>query len=73
MKSNSKIYIGEKGRAMKERIKKKKKKYILLVLRIWRFKNTLMKQDTFLFGTLLTQFIDRTSHWYKLELMNLFT
>ena len=54
MKSNSKMYIGEKGRAMKERIKKKKEKYILLVLRIWRFKNTLMKQDTFLFGTLLT-------------------
>ena len=54
MKSNSKIYIGEKGRAMKERIKKKKEKYILLVLRIWRFKNMLMKQDTFLFGTLLT-------------------
>ena len=25
MKSNSKIYIGEKGRAMKERIKKKER------------------------------------------------
>ena len=33
------------------------KKYILLVLRIRRFQNTPMKQDTFLFGTILTLLI----------------
>ena len=46
--------LGKMGGRLNRELKNTNKKYILLVLRIRRFQNTPMKQDTFLFGIILT-------------------
>ena len=52
----SKVYIGETGRSMRERIKEHDW-HSLLVLRPLRFWSTLMKRGIFLFGARLTLLI----------------
>ena len=60
-----KVYIGETGRAMKERIKEHERDIRLARTQNSAVQNTLTKQDTILFGT---KFIDHDPHWYTCRL-----
>ena len=58
-----KVYIGETGRAMQDRVKNTTEIYGLLVRKPPQFRNTLTKRGIFLFGKKLSLF-DRDPHWY---------